>query len=128
MSSLAIYLFTLCESVGLLFLWLGGVTLAYAAVAAAVSGANSEFAQEGAGPYFKRSVKMLQVKTAIIVGIVTLFIGVMVPSKKDIALIYFVPKLIANEQVQQLPSNIVQLANESITYLIKEIKDEVVSK
>lgn len=49
-----------------------------------------------------------------------LFLLVALPSTKQAAIMYVLPKIAANEDVQQLPAELVQLARKKVAELLKE--------
>lgn len=57
---------------------------------------------------------------------ITLFLAVMVPSTKQAAVVYCLPKIINNEQVQKVPDNLLRLANRWIDDQIAETTETVV--
>lgn len=61
-----------------------------------------------------------------VVFVITLLLTVMVPSTKQAAVVYCLPKIINNEQVQKVPDNLLRLANQWIDDQITETTETVV--
>lgn len=58
-----------------------------------------------------------------IVGFCVSFTGIMfVPSTKDIAAIYLIPKIVNNEQAQKLPANLLSLLNKKLEEWLQDKK------
>lgn len=108
MSSLTLYLLVVCGNVGMatLIVALAGTVVLF-------------FLGAAIGGDILDSNKLLQTYKKF-----TIFIAIMwavtclVPSQKEIAAIYIIPKVINNEDISKLPSNLAELANE----WIKELK------
>ena len=64
-------------------------------------------------------------KKVSLVTFICAIIFSLVPSKKELAMIYFVPKIMNNEHVQEFPENILELANTGLKELTEEIKKTV---
>jgi hypothetical protein len=76
----------------------------------------------------KNKVFLVIVKLAKKIIITSFIIGMvlgLVPTRKEIAIIYFAPKIINNEDVQEMPKNIVKLANEGTKLLLQQLRDEL---
>lgn len=58
----------------------------------------------------------------LIMAILLLFIGIILPTTKQAAAIYFVPKVINNKEVSKMPNKLVTLANDWMDEQIKSIK------
>ena len=66
-------------------------------------------------------------KYMILFGILGLF-GCFVPTTKEVAAIYMIPKLAANEDVKQIPANLARLLNNKLEGWIDDIAPEVKKK
>lgn len=66
-------------------------------------------------------------KYCIIITICIQFLGALMPTTKQVAMIYIIPKIINNEQIKELPDNMLNLFNESIKELTSMIKEEKAS-
>jgi len=76
-----------------------------------------------------KSFKILHIIVAVLLIFFSV-IQVMLPTTKQMALIYVVPKIVNNENLQKIPDNVLQLINgylEELTENIGETKDEVVN-
>lgn len=60
-----------------------------------------------------------------IISFVFSFLSAITPNMKQAALIYTVPKIINNKNIQELPNNVLILFNESIKELTAVVKGEV---
>lgn len=60
-----------------------------------------------------------------IVFITTLLLAIAIPSTQQAAVIYCLPKIVNNEQVQKLPDNLLRLANQWIDGQITETTETV---
>lgn len=60
-----------------------------------------------------------------IIFIISLLLTIAVPSTKQAAVIYCLPKIVNNEQVQKLPDNLLRLTNQWIDYQITETTETV---
>jgi len=63
-------------------------------------------------------------KRVSIVTITIVCLAILVPTTKQMAAIYFVPKVINNKQVQKMPNKLVVLANSWMDEQIKSIKSK----
>ena len=75
------------------------------------------------GRYGEKEMSKRFTKWAIGTGIVfgiTLLLCVFIPNTKQAATIYVLPKLMANEQVQKLPENVVKLFNDYVEEKVKK--------
>lgn len=61
-----------------------------------------------------------------IVFIISLFFTIAVPNTKQAAVVYCLPKIVNNEQVQKLPDNLLRLANRWIDDQITETTETVI--
>lgn len=61
--------------------------------------------------------------------IFTFFINILMPTTKQMAVIYIVPKVINNENLQELPTNVLNVMNKYLSDLaderVQEIKDTI---
>lgn len=57
------------------------------------------------------------------IGVIMVGVACMIPSKNDIALIYAVPAIVNNEDIQALPPDLAKLARSKIEELLKEGKE-----
>jgi hypothetical protein len=60
-----------------------------------------------------------------IASIVVLLLTVMIPSTKQAAVIYCLPKIVNNEQVQKIPDNLLKLTNSWINDQITETTETI---
>lgn len=58
------------------------------------------------------------------VFIITSLIGLMVPTSKEAAAIYLIPKIVNNEQVQKVPENALKLLNTKMEQWINDMGKE----
>jgi len=63
--------------------------------------------------------KFFPIVCAIILTFSTIFTA-MIPTSKQMAVIYIVPKIVNNQKVQQLPSHLMKLLDDYIENLIKD--------
>jgi hypothetical protein len=64
-------------------------------------------------------------KVGLISFLFLIFASVMTPSTKDIAVIYVLPKILHNQELQKIPNNLLKLANNQLEVWIKEKSEEV---
>lgn len=62
------------------------------------------------------------VKKVLFWAIILFTVGVCMPTTEQAAIIYFVPKVLNNKQIQQMPNKLVTLANEWMDEQIKDLK------
>lgn len=67
-------------------------------------------------------------KKVLIFAIFPLLLGVLIPNTKQAAMIYFVPKVINNKQIQKMPAKLVTLANDWMDEQIKQTKGKIKGK
>jgi len=56
-------------------------------------------------------------------AVIFILLAVFVPNTKQACTIYVVPKIINNEQVQQIPDKLLELGNKQLDEWIEEFKD-----
>jgi hypothetical protein len=66
----------------------------------------------------KRTNKVLRL---IPYAALTFFIAAILPSTREVAMIYVIPKVYNNEDMKEIPANVAKLANEGLEELIKRI-------
>ena len=73
---------------------------------------------------FQKAVKRFvrQLITIFVLWIVVGLAYILIPSTKQMAAIIVVPKIVNNEQVQEIPENLIELCNEWTKDKIKEFK------
>jgi len=62
--------------------------------------------------------------SSLIIGFI-IFLGISIsaiPTTKEFAAIYLIPKVVNNEQVQKLPDNAVRLMNEKLEQWIEDVR------
>lgn len=73
-----------------------------------------------------KKINQYTIKTFLL--LIPILIGMLVPSSKTISTMYLIPKITANEQVQQIPDKVLKVMNgkldEWIDDLTKERKDK----
>lgn len=62
------------------------------------------------------------------VGVLFTFISLFIPTTKEVAAIYIIPKIVNNEQVQKMPDNAMKLLNAKFDQWIDEATDKKVEK
>jgi len=67
--------------------------------------------------------KIPKLKKIFMVSMLFIFIGCLMPTQKQIACIYVIPKIIENKNVQQIPQKLLGLANSKLDEMIKETKE-----
>jgi hypothetical protein len=50
-------------------------------------------------------------KRHLIIGVSLIVLGMIIPSKRDVAIIYILPKAVNNAEVQKLPNNVLSYVN-----------------
>ena len=63
-------------------------------------------------------------KPKILIALIPLLLSILIPTTKQAAAIYFVPKVINNKQISKMPDKLVTLANSWMDEQIKSIKSE----
>lgn len=58
----------------------------------------------------------------LLIPLFALILLIILPTTKQVAAIYFIPKVISNKQVRKMPDKIVKLANSWMDEQIKDIK------
>lgn len=69
------------------------------------------------------AIKRLYIKFAVVTALL-LVVGVLIPTTKQAAAIYLVPKVINNKQMRKMPDKLVMLANSWMDEQIKSIKNK----
>lgn len=59
-----------------------------------------------------------------VISIIILGTAFLIPTTKQATAIYLIPKIVENEDVKQIPANLVKLINESLKLLIGKIQDK----
>ena len=88
-------------------------------IISSIVGADSD-CQEGVTHIKKAFIPML--KIFIPAAVVSFLLFVAIPTTKQAAAIYFVPKVLNNKQIQKMPNKLVTLANDWMDEQIKSIK------
>jgi len=65
-------------------------------------------------------VTKVRSKRIALIGGLSLFLCAMLPSKSDISLIYTVPAIVNNQDVQSIPSELAKLARVKLEEMVKE--------
>lgn len=80
--------------------------------------------ESGCKYYIKKIFpKLLTIFKALgITWIIVILFGILMPTTKQAAAIYFLPKMINNQQVQKMPDKLVILANDWMDEQIKSIR------
>ena len=114
MSELLIYLMFLADSLGAVFL-MGMVLCSIVVLALCVYNMNENSPDRW--EYTKA------IKNAFITGVIFMLMAMFTPSTKQCAIIWALPKIVNNEQVQELPKE----ALEIIGLKLEDIKDELLN-
>lgn len=61
----------------------------------------------------------LSIKKETIILFSVIFFGCLIPSSKQAACIYIIPKIVNNEKIQEIPNNVIDLFNEGISEYIE---------
>lgn len=69
--------------------------------------------------YLKHDIDSLYYKFSISVFVISIFIASMIPSTKEMAAIYVLPKIVNNEKIQGIPDKILDLSNKWLDDLIR---------
>lgn len=72
------------------------------------------------------SLKIVKSKLFIFAILVLLSIANLLPTQKEFAAIYLVPKIVNNEQIQKLPVNAVELINKQFESWLNDLQPEKV--
>ena len=65
--------------------------------------------------------------TGVIFGISLIF-SIVTPTTNQAAVIYCLPKIASNEQVQKIPNKLLELSNNWLDEMVEKTKDEVTEK
>jgi hypothetical protein len=103
------------STVGILFAWVTGI-LFVVTLGMFILNPEDHNIKDNARPWIKR----FGIPFAIV-----LFFAVMMPGTKQAAVIYCLPKVVNNNQVQKMPDNLLRLANKWIDEQLDETVETV---
>lgn len=123
MSVFMVYAFTRLDSIKALFVFsaivsLLGVIVASGVLSISLSDGNSVRSE----PWWQSTKKWLV--RGVFVSVASLTFCSLIPSTKDMAAIYFLPKIANNEQVQQVPDKALHLFNAKLDEWINDIRNK----
>jgi hypothetical protein len=98
---------SIIENLGLTALVLGGLAFILSLVGKGVSSVN-ESDEIAAG--LKKIIKPSAI--VVVVGIIFMLFRAALPSTKQLAILYVVPPIVNNENIQKIPGKVLNLANE----------------
>ena len=113
MTTFDVYLFTRLDGL-VVTAWLIFVLLCIVAIVMFIGWVGDDLREETIQKYVPKLIISL---------IVSLLISIAIPTTKDAAIIYVLPKIVNNEDVQKLPSEIVQLARKKLAELMETGKE-----
>lgn len=108
MSGLTLYFLLKLTAIGLTLIWLGAVLLMLQVVFMVVSACYAGSSGEDWWPIYKKFRPVFN----IIFGVILIIFGVMVPSTKQAAVIYVVPKVANSQIMEKIPQKILLLSEE----------------
>lgn len=114
MSMLEMYLITRCDAIHTLFVM--GVSASFAVMFGCCMIGGFDF------PKIRNmSIKFLKYSSisAVIFSVLT----ALTPTTKEFVAIYVIPKVINNEQVQQIPENMIKIMNSKLESWINDLAD-----
>jgi len=112
-----IYLLTRADYIQLVFLTFGTISAIGSIILAIIVGINKSFGDDIS---FEKKI----LKWCVPITLFLLLVGILTPSSKEIAAIYLVPKIVNNEQVQQVPENAMKVLNLKLQEWIKDLEEK----
>lgn len=104
------YLITKLDSVGFFIGFFGLMTLAFYLLCSVDKNSSCP----------EKWTKSLNTTRGFVIGFLLLFLSILLPSKSDIALIYTIPALVNNQDVQAIPPELAKLARIKLEKMTKE--------
>ena len=108
MSGMSLYYLLKLTTIGYALYWVGGIFLAFVAVSAICTAARCICGDKNWWDVFKK----FKPKTCIAIGTIIIMVAVVLPTSKQMAIIYVVPKVANGQMVQKIPQKILLLSEE----------------
>lgn len=116
MSGIALYFLLKLTTIGYALYYMGGVMIAFIETVASITLVKCDYEDVKWWPVFK----VFRPKTCVVVGTLFVLVAVMLPTSKQMAIIYIVPKVANNQMVQKIPQKILLLSEEWFEELLPE--------
>jgi len=108
MSSLFLYFLLKLTAIGLSMLWIGALLIIFCAICLFITAIYSDEQRVEWWPVYKKFRPFLLTS----IGGVLIILGVMIPTTKQMAVIYVIPKVANSQIIQKIPSKILALSEE----------------
>lgn len=85
--------------------------------------ANKYFSEDGEDDMdYKENIKLWnKLKIYLFISSILIFCSIFIPSTKEAIVIYTIPKITNNQDVQQIPANFAKLINEKLQEWMKDV-------